>query len=159
MNAIPKNLIGQSGEHLVQTLLLREGITCYDGENGIDIVVRLTKPRRQFGILVVTNLKPKRAGGQGKQALDWWIPQNNDADFVACVDLSALRVWIFDNTELAKLAQQKTSGKYHLYMYTDKDVALRGQKSMKFDYEFESYRLENRIYRGIFEKKRKRTQV
>jgi hypothetical protein len=38
-------------------------------------------------------------------------------------------------------------------MYTDKAVALRGKKSMKFDYEFESYKLENRVHRGIFEKK------
>jgi hypothetical protein len=37
-------------------------------------------------------------------------------------------------------------------MYTKKEVALRGKKSMKFDYEFESYRMENRIYRGVFDK-------
>lgn len=153
MNSIPKNLIGQSGEHFVQSMLLREGITCSSGENEVDIVVRLTKPKRQFWILVVSNLQPKKAGGQGKQALDWWIPFQNNVDFIACVDLSTLRAWIFDNNELAKLAQQRTSGKFHLYMYTDKAVALRGQKSMKFDYEFEGYRIENRIYRGIFEKK------
>lgn len=153
MITIPKNLIGQSGEHLVQSLLLREGITCSGGQDGVDVVVRLTKPKRQFWILVVSNLQPKKAGGQGKQALDWWIPVENNMDFVACVDCSTLRAWIFDNNELAKLAQQRTSGKYHLYMYTDKAVALRGQKNMKFDYEFEGYRIENRIYRGIFERK------
>jgi hypothetical protein len=42
----------------------------------------------------------------------------------------------------------------HFYMYTDNAVALRGRKSRKFDYEFESYRLENRVYRGIFEKRK-----
>ena len=37
-------------------------------------------------------------------------------------------------------------------MYTNKAVALRGKKSMKFDYAFEPYRLENRIHRGVFDK-------
>jgi hypothetical protein len=41
-------------------------------------------------------------------------------------------------------------------MYTDKDVALRGKKSMKFDYEFESFKLENRVFKGVFEKRVRR---
>lgn len=68
-------------------------------------------------------------------------------------DLDTLRIWLFEKGELPRFAQQRTAGKYHLYMYTDKVVALRGRKSMKFDYEFESYRLENRAHREIFEKR------
>jgi hypothetical protein len=41
-------------------------------------------------------------------------------------------------------------------MYTDKAVALRGKKSMKFDYEFESFKLENRVFKGVFEKRVRR---
>ena len=85
-------------------------------------------------------------------ALDWWVAVDNPADFVACVDLSTLRTWIFSRAEYEKLSQQKAGGKYHLYMYTKKAVALRGKKSMKFDYEFEPYRLENRIHREVFDK-------
>lgn len=156
MKNIPKNMIGFSGKYFVQSMLMREGLPTAAGKQGIDLVVSLKKPRRTFSVFVVSNLQPKRAGGKGKQALDWWIPVSTATDIIACVDLSELRVWLFKRDELPRYAQQKTSSKYHLYMYTDKAVALRGKKSMKFDYEFESLRLENRIYRGIFEKRTRR---
>jgi hypothetical protein len=156
MREIPKNMIGFSGKYFAQAMLIREGLPTMQGKEGIDLLVRLTKPRRQFSIFVVTNLHPKRAGGKGKEALDWWIPESVDTDIIACVDLSQLRIWLFEREELPKLAQQKTASKYHLYMYTEKEVALRGKQSMKFDYEFEGYRLENRVYRGLFEKRPRR---
>lgn len=153
MKEIPKNMIGLSGKYFAQAMLIREGLPTAAGKDGIDLVVNLRKPRRQFYLFVVSNLQPKRAGGKGKEALDWWVPLNVEADLIACVDLSALRIYLFDRDELARFAQQRTSTKHHLYMYTDKAVALRGKKSMKFDYEFEGYRLENRVHRGLFEKR------
>ncbi|OQX85085.1 MAG: hypothetical protein B6D63_03010 [Candidatus Latescibacteria bacterium 4484_7] len=153
MNEVPKATIGQSGKYLTYSLLLREGIPCTESKNGIDLLVSMKKPVRQFGLLVVSNLRPKKVGGQGKMALDWWVPKNTTADVIACVDLSTLRVWLFSIEEFKNLAQQKTSSKYHLYMYTEKMVALRGEKTFKFDYEFESFRLENKVYRGIFDRK------
>jgi hypothetical protein len=149
---VPKSMIGVSGKLLVNSLLLREAIPCQLGKNGFDLIVNLTRPKREWTVLVTTNLRPKKAGGKGKMALDWWVSVDNPADFVACVDLSTLRVWIFSRAEFEKFSQQKAGGKYHLYMYTNKAVALRGKKSMKFDYEFESYRLQNRIHRGVFDK-------
>ena len=156
MKEIPKNMIGFSGKYFVQSMLTREGLPTSAGKDGIDLLVNLKKPRREFSIFVVSNLQPKRAGGKGKEALDWWIPLSTAADVIACVDLSELRVWLFERDELPKYAQQKTSSKYHLYMYTDKAVALRGKKSMKFDYEFEGFKLENRVYQGIFENRTRR---
>lgn len=152
MNEVPKSMIGVSGKLFVNSMLLREGIPTQFGKNWFDLVVNLTRPKRKWTILVTTNLRPKKAGGKGKMALDWWVAVDNPADFVACVDLSTLRTWIFSRAEYEKLSQQKAGGKYHLYMYTKKAVALRGKKNMKFDYEFEPYRLENRIHRGVFDK-------
>jgi hypothetical protein len=153
MREIPKNMIGFSGKYFVQSMLMREGLPTAAGKEGIDLVVNLKRPRRQFFIFVVSNLQPKRAGGKGKEALDWWIPAPTSADVIACVDLSELRIWLFERDELPRYAQQKTGSKYHLYMYTEKEVALRGKKSMKFDYEFESFKLENRVHQGIFDKR------
>lgn len=152
MNDVPKSMIGVSGKLLVKSLLLREGISTQLGKDGFDLIVTLSRPKRKWTILVTTNLRPKKAGGKGKMALDWWVAVDNPADYVACVDLSTLRVYLFTRAEYEKLSQQKAGGKYHLYMYTNKAVALRGKKSMKFDYEFEPYRLENRIHRGVFDK-------
>jgi len=156
MKEIPKNMIGLSGKCFVQSMCMREGLPTAAGKDGIDLVVSLKKPRRAFSIFVVSNLQPKRAGGKGKEALDWWIPVRMTADLIACVDLSELRVWLFERDELPRYAQQKTASKYHLYMYTDKEVALRGKKSMKFDYEFEGFKLENRVSQGVFEKRPRR---
>jgi hypothetical protein len=152
MAEIPKSMIGVSGKLFVSSMLMSHGITCELTGKGYDLEVELVKPRRLWKILVTTNLQPKRAGGKGKMALDWWVPLDNPADYIACVDISTLRIWLFKWDEYKKLAQQKAGGKHHLYMYTNKDVALRGKQTMKFDYEFEGYRLENRLYRGIFEK-------
>ena len=152
MNEVPKSMIGVSGKLFVNSMLLREGIPTQLGKNGFDLVVNLARPKRKWTVLVTTNLRPKKAGGKGKMALDWWVAVDNPADFVACVDLSTLRIWIFSRAEYEKLSQQKAGGKYHLYMYTKKAVALRGKKSMKFDYELEPYRLENRIHREVFDK-------
>ena len=156
MREIPKNMIGSSGKHFVQAMLMREGLPCAPGKEDIDLVVNLKKPRRAYTLFVVSNLRPKRAGGKGKEALDWWIPARINADVIGCVDLSALRIWLFERNELPKYAQQKTASKYHFYMYTEKSVALRGKKSMKFDYEFESFKLENRVSAGLFERRIKR---
>ena len=145
-------MIGVSGKLFVNSLLLREGIQCAQGRNGIDLVITLKKPKRRWSILVTTNLMPKKAGGKGKMALDWWVPEKAAADYISCVDMSTLRVWLFSGREFQRLSQQKAGGRFHLYMYTNKEVALRGEKLMKFDYEFESYRLENRICRGVFDK-------
>lgn len=156
MKEIPKNMIGFSGKYFVQAMLMREGLPTAAGKDGVDLVVSLKKPRRAFSIFVVSNLQPKRAGGKGKEALDWWIPLSTATDIVACVDLSELRIWLFERDELPRYAQQKTGSKYHLYMYTEKEVALRGKKSMKFDYEFESFKLENKVTQGIFGKRIRR---
>lgn len=152
MTEVPKSMIGVSGKLFVNSILLSLGIPCTLAKNGYDLEVALTRPKRLWKVLVTTNLKPKKAGGKGKMALDWWVPVDHPADYIACVDLSTLRIWLFKSSEYEKLSQQKAGGKYHLYMYTNKAVALRGKKVMKFDYEFESYRLENRIDRGVFDK-------
>ena len=152
MTDVPKSMIGVSGKLFVNAMLTSKGISCELAGNGHDLEVSFVRPRRLWKILVTTNLQPKKAGGKGKLALDWWVPVETEADYVACVDLSTLRIWLFRTSEYQELAQQKAGGKYHLYMYIDKDVALRGKKKMKFDYEFESYRLENRIDRGVFDK-------
>ncbi|MDD3642625.1 MAG: hypothetical protein PHQ19_04080 [Candidatus Krumholzibacteria bacterium] len=152
MNEVPKSLIGMSGKYLAAALLNREGLVCEIGGDGYDILVPMTRPIRNWKILVTANLRPKKAGGKGKEALDWWVPTSNGADYIACVDLDTLRVWLFRRAEFVRFSQQQAGGKYHLYMYTNKAVALRGKKTMKFDYEFEPFRLENRVCRGVFDR-------
>ncbi len=116
--------VGRAGELLVQFMLLREGIESspLTTDAGIDLVAFSPRRRRAFTIQVKTNLRPKPAGGRGKPALDWWVRDDCPADFIACVDLSGTRVWLFRTSEFAHLAQQHSSGRRHLYMWCDPTV-------------------------------------
>ena len=44
------------------------------------------------------------------------------------VDLSEQRLWMFSTEEIAKLAQQQSSGRHHLYMWTDPTVVTKGSE-------------------------------
>ena len=142
-----KQQIGRSGELLVQYSLLRKGIESSQMtiDTGIDLVAFSGAKRKAITIQVKANLKAKPAGGKGKLALDWWAPEESKADFYAFVDLESQGIWLVGHRELAKLAQQKSSGRLHLYIYLDPNAKPRADKKKVRMYEFEKYRLENRV--------------
>jgi hypothetical protein len=131
--------IGRAGELLVQFLLLREGIESAEltTDAGVDVVGFAPRRRSPVMIQVKTNLGPKRAGsGRGKPALDWWLAAATPAEYVACVDLSGPRVWLFTKAEFRRLAQQHSSGRHHLYMWCDPGVVpRRGRKALLDDFD------------------------
>ena len=137
--------IGKSGELLVQYRLLLLGIESapMSTDTGIDLVAYSPRLAQAITIQVKTNLRSKPSGGKGKDALDWWVPETVPALLVALVDLSSEKVWLFKREELADLAQQKSSGRLHLYMYTDPSAKpLLGRLS--HSYEFEKFIISNR---------------
>jgi hypothetical protein len=141
--------IGRCGELLVQYELLLRGVDsaplCTDA--GIDLVAYAPNSREAQTIQVKTNHKAKIAGGgRGKAALDWWIEENNPAQLVALVDLSLRRIWVFTKEEITDLAQQRSGGRLHLYMYTDPTVNPTKANRLVHSHEFEKFRLENRAH-------------
>ena len=114
-------------------------------DTGVDLVAYSNAKRKAITIQVKTNLKAKPAGGKGRLALDWWAPEESKADYYAFVDLESQGIWLVSHRELAKLAQQKSSGRLHLYIYLDPDMKPRADKKKARMYEFEKYRLENRV--------------
>lgn len=139
--------IGKSGELLVQYRLLLLGIESapMNTDTGMDLVVYSPRLSQALTIQVKTNLCAKPGGGKGKAALDWWVPESVPAQFVACVDLSSERVWLFTREELTGLAQQKSSGKLHLYMYTDLNVRPRTKNRLVHSHEFDRFLISNRV--------------
>ena len=137
--------IGRAGELLVQLRLLALGIESapLTTDTGVDLVAYSPSRTEAVTIQVKTNLKPKPGGGKGKPALDWWIAVANPAQYVALVDLSTESVWLLSQAEVAELAQQKSSGRYHFYMYTDATVKLKAGKMARIG-EFDKYRIERR---------------
>ena len=140
--------IGRSGELLVQLRLLLLGVESapMSTDAGIDLVAYAPLAIEAKTIQVKSNLKPKPGGGKGKSGLDWWIPEHCPAQYIALVDLSTQRVWLVLREELPTLAQQKSSGRFHLYMYTDPTVRPTKGDRLSHAYQFEQYLLENRSH-------------
>jgi hypothetical protein len=140
--------IGRCGELLVQYALLLRGIESapMSTDTGIDLVAYSSKTGVPRTVQVKSNLEPKPGGGKGKLALDWWLPEKSPAQLVALVDLSTQKIWLFSHQEVEKFSQQKSSGRLHLYMYTDVTVRTKTTKRLAHSHEFESYRIENRIH-------------
>lgn len=119
--------IGRCGELLVQYRLLLRGIESapMSTDSGVDLVAYAPFAAQPVTIQVKANHKAKPGGGKGKLALDWWVSEATPAQYVALVDLSSEQVWLFSRDELIACAQQRSSGRLHLYMYTDKTAKPR----------------------------------
>jgi hypothetical protein len=113
--------IGRLGELWVQYRLLEFGVDSapMTVDAGIDLVAYSGTKARSVTIQVKTNLAPKPGGGKGSLAIDWWVGENCPAELYALVELTMRRIWIFTKEEFVAAAQQHSSGRHHLYMYTD----------------------------------------
>jgi len=144
---LPPRQIGKLGELLVQYKLLEHGIESahLTTDAGVDLVAYHSSGRRAFTIQVKTNLRPKPAGGKGKPALDWWVPEDCPAKLVAFVDVSGRRVWLITSKELPRIAQQNASGRLHFYMYTNPEFATSPHHKAARTADFDKFLLERRI--------------
>lgn len=52
-------------------------------------------------------------------AMAKWLPEAVPAQLMALVDLSSQKVWLLLKEELPMVAQQRSGGRFHFYMYTD----------------------------------------
>lgn len=150
MSASPKlstQQIGKLGELLVQYRLLLIGVESahLTTDACIDLVAYSQGKKEAITIQVKTNLQPKRGGGKGKLALDWWVPDNSPAELFALVDISEKRIWIFTRDEMKEKAQQQPVGGLHFYIHTDPNIQRRKDAPAASLQEFEEFLLENRI--------------
>lgn len=145
--SLSKAQIGKCGELLVQYQLLLRGIESapMSTDTGIDLVTYSSKLPHPITVQVKTNLQPKPGGGKGKLALDWWIPSDSPAQYVALVDLSSQGIWFMSLAELRAHAQQQPAGRFHVYMYTDTSFRPRLSDRFSHLHEFEHFKLANRV--------------
>lgn len=140
--------IGRCGELLVQYMLLLRGVESapMSTDSGVDLVAYAPGARQAITIQVKTNLRAKPGGGKGKPALDWWLPEETPAQLMALADLSSQRLWMLKKDEIPNLAQQRSNGRFHLYMYTDPTYRPKKTDRLAHVYEFEKYLFENRAH-------------
>jgi len=136
--------IGRAGELLVQYKLLKFGIdsSALTTDSGIDLVAYSPKRKDALTIQVKANERAKPGGGSGSPALDWWLREDSPAELVAVVNLESDEVWLFTHQEFVQVAQQKSSGRLHFYMYLSDDVNTK-KKALKS--QFAEFLLENRV--------------
>jgi hypothetical protein len=136
--------IGRLGELLVQYELLRHGIDSapMTTDAGIDLVAYSGVKGRSFTIQVKTNLSPKPGGGKGAPAIDWWVNEDCPAELYALADISTRRLWLLTRQELSAAAQQRSSGRLHLYMYTSPESLGYAHHG---DARFSAFLFENRL--------------
>jgi hypothetical protein len=130
---------------LVEQRLLADGIGPFvrSSDRRVHLILRASQSP-ESKIQIKGNAKPKPAGGKGKLALDWKVGEDSPADVIALVDLSTERIWLMSFDELAELAQQHASGRYHLYMYVDHAAVLRRGN---YDTDFDNHLLERKTSR------------
>ena len=132
MTRVSTQRIGRCGELLVQYKLLKLGFESapMTTDSGIDLVVFAPALDRAVTVQVKATNSPKPGGGKGKPALDWWMAEDCPSELAAFVDVSTDCVWLFTRPELAELAQQRSGGRFHLYMYVDDSVRSRGARAV-----------------------------
>ncbi|WP_342314587.1 hypothetical protein LIX17_06785 [Mycobacterium avium subsp. hominissuis] len=118
--------IGAAGELLVQYRLLKQGIDSarLTTDSGIDLVMYVPGSLEAHTVQVKTKLKPVPAGGKGKPSLNWPVPINCKAQWLACVDLSRDAVWLFTIERAMSFAKQSPPLLYWFVDEAPKD-ALR----------------------------------
>jgi len=129
--------IGRCGELLVQYHLLKRGIETapMTTDAGIDLVAYFPKIARPITIQVKTNFQPTPAGGRGKMALGWWVPESSPAEWVALVNLETQSIWLISHSELSAVAHQRASGRLHLYFYTEPSAEPRLGNRLARDFD------------------------
>jgi hypothetical protein len=148
--AVPRKLttqqIGRLGELLVQYELLCHGIESapMTTDAGVDLVAYSAVRGRSVTIQVKTNLAPKPGGGKGAPAIDWWVSEDCPAELYALTELSTRRIWLFTRDELVAAAQQRSSGRLHIYMYTNQAEGSIGY-ARHGDERFSGFLFDNRV--------------
>jgi hypothetical protein len=141
--------IGRLGELLLQYELLRYGIdsAALTTDSGIDLVAYSKVKGRPFTIQVKSNLGPKPGGGKGSLALDWWLNEKCPAELIAFAEIASRRIWLFTKEEVARLAQQRSNGRLHLYISVDARSKLSYQRHGED--RFSAFLIEKRVV-GLF---------
>ncbi len=147
MMPLKPSQIGRCGEILVQYQLLLRGIESapMTTDSGVDLVAYSPESARPVTIQVKTNLKAKPAGGKGRPTFGWWVAEGTPAQFVALVELSAQKVWLFTIAEIASLSQQHSGGRYQLYMHVDASRKIRKPGQLVHLDDFDRFLLANRV--------------
>lgn len=123
--SIRKPIIGAAGEALITYKLLKHGIDSarMTTDAGIDLVMYVPGTQDAATIQVKAIWEPTPAGGRGAPTINWVFDSQCPAQWLAVVDLSRDKAWLFTMDTARELAKQKpASGNWRIYWYLNESV-------------------------------------
>ncbi len=132
---IRTQIIGAAGEALITYKLLKHEIDSarMTTDAGVDLVMYVPGTKHAATVQVKATWGPVPAGGRGELTYGWVFNERCPADWLAVVDLSRDRAWLFTITEAKETAQQRPeSGNWRIYWYAD-DAVVQGSPRRESD--------------------------
>ena len=123
--SIRTQIIGAAGEALITYKLLKHEIDSarMTTDAGIDLVMYVPGTKNAATIQVKAIWESAPAGGKGAPALGWVFHPQCPSQWLAVVDLSRDKAWLFTMEQAHELAQQKPdSGAWRIYWYLNESV-------------------------------------
>jgi hypothetical protein len=134
-NSVRTQIIGAAGEALVTYKLLKHSIDSarMTTDAGVDLVMYVPGVNAAATIQVKTQWEPLPSGGSGGLHLAWNFDSAYEVDWLALVDISRDRAWLFTMEQAREKAQQKhANGLLRLYWYPD-DAVVNGTPRRESD--------------------------
>lgn len=141
-SSVRTQIIGAAGEALVTYKLLKHEIDSarMTTDAGVDLVMYVPGVNVAATIQVKAMSEPVPAGGKGPLSFGWVFSSAYEADWLALVDVSSDRAWLFEMEQARELAQQKPeSGNWRIYWYPD-DAVVKGSPRRESD--MNKYRID-----------------
>ena len=113
--------IGRCGELLVQYILLKHGVESapLTTDPGIDLVafpnVKASPEERRKPLTIQVKTSTQH-GATGDKWLEWWIPDDCPADYIAVVDIDRGKFWLLTTKEFEQRGARSGEG-YRLWWY------------------------------------------
>jgi hypothetical protein len=141
--------IGAAGELFVQYQLLKRGIDSarLTTDSGIDLVMYVPGTPEAHTVQVKAKIKPYQTRGTGPWLMGWLFPRTCKAQWLAGVDLSRDRVWLFPIKDALRHARGKKAELVELYWRLE---GLPGRE-IRVESDFDQYQFDvaiDKLLRG-----------
>ena len=140
---------GRCGELLVQYMLLKYGIESapLTTDTGIDLVAYPRAASKWPNKKPATiQVKTSTHRGTSEKWIEWNLPEDCPADYIATVDLERNKFWFFPVADFKKLAKRAGRGYLRLWWSTP---GYEYEKAPRHEIDFAKYEMDQGIINAL----------
>ncbi len=135
--------IGKCGELFVQYILLKHGVESapLTTDPGIDLVAFpnvKASPEERRKPLTIQVKTSRHLGTTGDKWLEWQIPEDCPADYIAAVDFHRDKFWLIATEEFKQVAPHSARGRLRLWWSLP---GYESERSERKDEQFKDYEM------------------